>query len=135
MMLAMRTYAPNGELVAGFTNTQGQPTVLAIRDVMTDRLAQVFNQNQVLFSVPPGARPDLIGTPTWLPDSAGLLVNIVSLGDNSFNTIWHVGINGEARPIASGVAVVANSQNGRHWLLQHGQQFYVIAVGDESPEE
>ena len=151
--LAMQTYAPNGELIAGFTDTQKQGTVLAIMDFTTDRLAQVFNQNQALFFIPPGTRPYLRGAPTWLPDSAGLLVNMLSDGTSTvwevgidgeislrrvlviapLLTIWKVGINGEASAIASGVYVVANSQNGRHWLL-YDYQFYVMTVDATSPE-
>ena len=142
MTLAWPIYAPNGELVAWCTEPP-DPVVLAIRDVTTDRLAQVFNENQALFSLPHGSTPLLIGVPTWLPDSAGLLVNIVPIKEDGANiiveddanTIWQVGINGEAAAIATGVAVIANSQNGRHWLLQHEEQFYVMTVDDTAPEE
>jgi len=44
-----------------------------------------------------------------------------------------VGINGQASPIASNIKVVANSQNGRHWLL-YDYQFYVMTVDATSPE-
>jgi len=133
----MRTLSPNGELVAGFRyDLEQENTALTIMDVTTDRLLPAFNQNQVLFVVPHGSYPLITGAPTWLFNSAGLFVNIRPLdADMTENTIWHVGINGEARPIASGVAMLANSQNGRHWLLQHDQQFYVMAVEDEAPEE
>jgi len=95
-------------------------------DFTTDRLAQVFNENQALFAVSyEGVRPCLGYVCTWLPDSAGLLVNMDTAGTY---TIWKVGINGEASAIASAVTVIANSQNGRHWLLQHDQQFYVMTV-------
>ena len=132
MPYVRRTYAPNGELLAGFTYISPN-TVLTIMDLQTDRLAQVFNQNQALFSLPHGTCPALVSrvNPTWLFNSTGLFVNIESIDADS-NTIWQVGINGEARAIASGVSVIANSQNGRHWLLQHGQRFYVMTVDDTS---
>jgi len=131
------TYAPNRELLAGFTYDlipDLNPT-LAIRDVAISRVAQVFHANQALFSVPPGAHPDFSGGPTWLPDSAGLFVNMRSTGDDGTEIIWKVGIKGDANPIANGVSVRAHSQNGRHWLLQHEQQFYVMTVDDTAPEE
>jgi len=141
MLYRWRTYAPNGELLAGVTIAQEEQenSVLTIRDLSTDRLAQVFNPNQTWFTVPHGAR-NLMGAPTWLPDSAGLLVNTLSSGNYGTNTIWQVGVNGEACAIASGVTVIANSQNGRYWLLRQGeywqeQQFYIMALEDTSPEE
>jgi len=134
---SMRTYAPNGELLAGFTNTENAD-VLVIRDLPTDRQALVFNAKQALFSVPQGMRPALICTPRWLPDSAGLFVNILPMGRDVTYTTWQVGINGEAAAIASDVCVITNSQNGRYWLLKQGrfwgeQQLYIITVDDAAP--
>jgi len=159
-MDGLHTYAPNGELVAGVKSTLSAQdvqaskdatargvsvaifpdTALTIRNLTTNRLAEVFDEKQAMSSVPPGARPELIGAPTWLPDSAGLLVNMRhSIGNNVINNIWQVGINGEAAVIAAGVSVIANSQNGRHWLLLRGswdgQQFYVMTMDDTAPEE
>ena len=135
LKFAWPIYAPNGELVAGFTKPYGSIDGLAVMDPRTSRLAQVFTEHQTWLSIPNGL-PNLNGGAfAWLPDSAGLLVNMRSSGDDETEIIWKVGINGEASAITSGVRVITNSQNGRHWLLQHDQQFYVMTVEDESPEE
>ena len=56
------------------------------------------------------------------------------------NVIWQVGANGEAAVIARGVSVLANSRNGRHWLLmlrmeeysagEQPKQLYVMTLDD-----
>jgi len=139
-MHALHTYAPNGELVAGFPYARAwNTTVLAIMNLATARLVNAVNPT----ALPHGEEqkyPCFLGAPTWLFNSAGVLVNVEftiesTEGDLTEHTIWHVGINaGEVSAIATGVIVIANSQNGRHWLLQHGQQFYVMAVDDTSSE-
>jgi len=138
--VSMPAYAPNGAWLAGFASPpgspQGLPAVLAVRDLPTDRQALVFHANQALFSVPQGTHPSFSYlSPTWLPDSAGLFVNVAPVFEHtnsldSTYTIWRVGVNGEAVAIASDIEVIANSQNGRYWLLQHEQRLYVMAVDD-----
>jgi len=144
----MGRHAPNGELVAQYVyRREWDNAALTIRDLTTDRLAQVFNPHQVLLSLPHRKDPLILGAPTWLCNSSGLLINIEPAFDNysthadtTENTIWQVGINGEVSAIARGAAVVANSQDGRYWLLTQGkywyeQQFYLMTVDDTALEE
>jgi len=135
--MLLSPYAPNGELLAMFTSTRkgddhrGPSTALAIMNVTTNRLDRVFDPRSAVPDVedPP---PVIVGAPAWLFNSAGVFVNVRSYRTGiAEHTIWQAGANGEAAAVATGVTVIANSQNGRYWLLEHGQQLYVMTVDTE----
>ncbi len=66
---------------------------------------------------------------SWLPDTSGIFTEVdTQIGDQWYTDLVKVLRNGKVTVYGPRVTVLANSYNGKHWLVKAGKNYYVVSV-------
>ncbi len=117
-------YSPDGNYISYFEEMTGQYKKLVVYNLKTNKKLIPFSYDQIKWM--PFNNDKEIGNPYWLPDSSGMLINVYSNTGVLKNDdgIWYINLKGEARCVATGAQVVANSPDGRYWIFSIDDKSY-----------